>query len=78
MIAEILNGELTVTPRPSPKHMLSASALGSKILPACQFGQGGGPGGWVIVAGVEVRLQEQFIAPDLAGWSKETFPKKLE
>ncbi|MDR3566965.1 MAG: Uma2 family endonuclease [Syntrophobacteraceae bacterium] len=78
MTGEIINGKLIVTPRPSPKHMVSTSALGAKIVPRYQFGEGGGPGGWLIVFEVEVRLGENTIVPDLAGWRKERFPKKLE
>jgi Uma2 family endonuclease len=78
MIGEIINGDLIVTPRPSPKHMLSTTALGGKILPPYQFGEGGGPGGWVILVEVEIKLDEQLIVPDLAGWRKDRFPKKLD
>jgi Uma2 family endonuclease len=78
MIGEIINGELIVTPRPSPRHMLSTSVLGSKIVPPYQFGEGGGPGGWIILVEVEVRLGEDIIVPDLAGWRKERFPQRLE
>jgi Uma2 family endonuclease len=78
MMGEIINGELIVTPRPSPQHMLSTSVLGGKILPPYQFGEGGGPGGWIILVEVEIRWDEQLVVPDLAGWRKERFPKKLE
>ncbi len=77
MVGEIINGELIVTPRPSPKHVLSTSVLGGKILPPYQFGQGG-PGGWIILDEVEVRLGEQLVVPDLSGWRKERFPQKFE
>jgi Uma2 family endonuclease len=78
MTGEIVNGELVVTPRPSPKHMRSTSVLGGKIMPPYDFGEGGGPGGWVILYEVEIKLGEDTIVPDLAGWRKERFPKKLE
>lgn len=78
MVGEIIHGDLIVTPRPSPTHMLSTSALGGKILPPYQFGDGGGPGGWIILVEVEIRWDEQLVVPDLAGWRKEKLPKKLE
>lgn len=78
MSGEIISGELIVTPRPSPKHMLSTSALGGRIVPPFQFGEGGGPGGWIILHEVEIQLGDNIIVPDLAGWRKERFPKKLE
>ena len=75
MTGEIINGKLIVTPRPSPGHMLSTSALGGKLIPPYQFGEGGGPGGWVILFEIEVRLGENTIVPDLAGWRKQRFLK---
>ncbi len=78
LTGEIINGELTTTPRTSPKHMHSASALAGKILPPYQFGEGGGPGGWIILLEIEIRLGENTIVPDLAGWRKQRFPKRLE
>jgi Uma2 family endonuclease len=78
MIGEIINGELIVTPRPAPKHMLSTSVLGGKIIPPYQFGEGGGPGGWVILVEVEIRLGEDTLVPDLSGWRRERFPKRPE
>ncbi len=78
MTGEIINGELIVTPRPSPRHMRSASVLGGKILPPYDFGEGGGPGGWIILDEVEIKLGEDTIVPDLAGWRKDRFPKNLE
>lgn len=78
MIGEIIGGELIVTPRPSPKHMLSTSVLGGKIMPPYQFGEGGGSGGWVILDEVEIKLGDQLLVPELAGWRKERFPKNLD
>ncbi|SPF37621.1 conserved hypothetical protein [Syntrophobacter sp. SbD1] len=77
MTGEIINGELIVTPRPSPRHIRTASALSMRIGPPYDFGEGG-PGGWIILAEVEIKLREHTIVPDLAGWRKERFPKKLE
>lgn len=78
MIGEIINGELIVTPRPSPRHAQAISALGGEIVPPFHSGRGGGPGGWIILGEVEIKLGEQIIVPDLAGWRKERFPKRLE
>jgi len=47
-------------------------------MPPYQFGEGGGPGGWIILDEVEISLGEDLIVPDLAGWRRERFPKKLE
>jgi Uma2 family endonuclease len=74
MTGEIVNGELLVTPRPSRKHTVVTSRLGYEIGPAYDFGRGGGPGGWVIIAEPEIALGENILVPDLAGWKKERFP----
>lgn len=76
MTGEIIDGELIVTPRPSRKHVYTASALGMKIGSPYQFGEGGGPGGWVILLEPEIGLGEQILVPDLAGWREERYPEE--
>ncbi len=73
MTGEIINGELTVTPRPSRRHTSAVSSLGYKIGPSYQFGEGSGPGGWIIIIEPEIGLGEDILVPDLAGWKKERF-----
>ncbi len=73
-IGEIINGELIVTPRPSRRHVSAASSLGYKIGPPYQFGESGGPGGWIILIEPEIGLGEHTLVPDLAGWKRERFP----
>lgn len=73
-VGEIVNGEVTLTPRPSRKHCFSASALGGELIPAYQFGRGGGPGGWIILAEPEIKFGEDYLVPDMAGWRRERFP----
>jgi Uma2 family endonuclease len=79
MIGEIIDGELYVTPRPSPKHSHVASSLGGELVPPYRFGRGG-PGGWIILDEVELNLGEQChpIVPDLSGWKAERFPESIE
>jgi Uma2 family endonuclease len=74
MTGEIINGELIVTPKPAPRHALAAVALGTKIPPRYHFGEGGGPGGWVILTEVEIMFGEDLLVPDWSGWKKERFP----
>jgi len=74
MTGEIINGELIVTPKPAPRHALSAAVLGSKIHPQYHFGEGGGPGGWVLLPEVEIMLGDELLVPDWSGWRKERFP----
>ena len=74
MIGEIVDGELIVTPRPSRKHVICATALGATVTPPYQFGQGGGPGGWIFAIEPEIGLGDHIMVPDLAGWKRERFP----
>lgn len=79
MTGEIIDGELIVTPQPSPQHSRASSMLGYKIGPY-QAGGGGEPGGWIILSEVEIKLAEECrpIVPDLSGWRVERFPKVID
>jgi Uma2 family endonuclease len=78
MTGQIIDGDLIVTPRPSRHHVYAASVLGSELGPSYQFGRGGGPGGWIILIGPEIKMGENILVPDLAGWKKERFPSSEE
>ena len=78
MIGEIIDGELVVMPRPAPRHMNVIKALSFEIGPPYERGRGGGPGGWIFLFETEVRLGEDTVVPDLAGWKKERFPAHIE
>jgi len=73
MTGEIIDGELFVSPRPSVEHTRVASTLGYAIGPSYDFGEGGGPGGWIILDETEIKLEEDTFVPDIAGWKKERF-----
>jgi Uma2 family endonuclease len=73
LVAEIIHGVLHTHPRPAPKHALSASTLGGKLIDP--FGTGSrGPGGWWILDEPELHLGAHVIVPDLAGWRRERMP----
>jgi len=69
MIAEVLDGELHLMPRPRRAHLRSASGLGAFLFGAFQVGVGG-PGGWTIIDEPELHLgaEPDIVVPDLAGW----------
>jgi len=72
-IAEILNGELRLSPRPRVGHQSVSSNLGMELGPP--FGRGrGGPGGWIILDEPELHLGEDILVPDLAGWRRDRLP----
>jgi Uma2 family endonuclease len=72
-VAEILDGELVLSPRPVPRHALVSSELGMAL--GNPFHRGvGGPGGWWILDEPELHLEENVVVPDLAGWRRERLP----
>lgn len=70
LIAEVLEGELHLNPRPGVAHTAAASALGEELGPPFKRGKGG-PGGWIIFDEPELHLGEDILVPDLAAWRVE-------
>lgn len=72
-VAEILDGELVLSPRPALPHAETVAALTTDLKGPFDRGRGG-PGGWRILAEPELHLGEHVIVPDLAGWRRERLP----
>jgi Uma2 family endonuclease len=72
-VAELLEGDLYLSPRPSPRHANAASALASDLHDAFHRGRTG-PGGWWILFEPEVHCGEDVLVPDIAGWRRERLP----
>ncbi len=73
MVAEILDGDLSLQPRPAAPHAFAASGMGFDLGNPFQRGRGG-PGGWWIVFEPELHLDSDVVVPDLAGWRQERMP----
>jgi Uma2 family endonuclease len=72
MVAEILDGELHVSPRPAPPHAYAAARLTGRL---DDFDLGArDPGGWLIVMEPELHLGPDVLVPDVAGWRQERLP----
>ncbi len=72
-VAEIINGELRLSPRPRAGHQSVSSNLGAELM--FPFGRGrGGPGGWIFLDEPELHLGEEIVVPDIAGWRRERLP----
>lgn len=72
-VAEIIDGDLRLSPRPALPHAAAASALGEELGPPFKRGRGG-PGGWINLSEPEIHLREDIVVPDLAGWRRERLP----
>jgi len=72
-VAEIIHGELVLSPRPAGPHSVATSALGEELGPPFKRGRGG-PGGWILLDEPELHLDRDVLVPDLAGWRRETMP----
>ena len=78
MLAQIINGELVLTPNGTFDHQSAGGELAADLkshFRKTKFK----PGGWVIVQEMLVRLDNgEFYRPDLSGWRTETLPKAPE
>ena len=77
-VAEILDGELFVSPRPASPHAWATSAIGALVHSDCH-GDGdplapARPGGWWIVDEPELHFTEDVLVPDIVGWRRERMP----
>ncbi|HVT42990.1 MAG TPA: Uma2 family endonuclease [Thermoanaerobaculia bacterium] len=76
-IAEIIEGDLYVSPRPAPRHANATSTLGADLHDAFQRGRRG-PGGWWILDEPELHLGADVLVPDIGGWRHERMPELPE
>ena len=74
--AELIDGELYTWPRPRLRHAKAAGRLFGRLEHA--FDSGDGPGGWVIVFEPELRLNDDVLIPDIAGWRLARAPVDLD
>jgi hypothetical protein len=73
-VAEIVDGELVVSPRPALPDAAAARAMAKDLLPAFD-GTDVTPGGWWILFEPELHFGDDVLVPDLAGWRCERLPK---
>ncbi|MEZ4232158.1 MAG: Uma2 family endonuclease [Polyangiaceae bacterium] len=74
--AEILDGELYVTPSSLPRHSKVQRGLASFLGRPFDDDDGrGGPGGWWILLEVDIQLGEHdVVRPDVLGYRRERLP----
>jgi Uma2 family endonuclease len=74
LVAELVAGELHLSPRPAKPHAAAAFALAEELGPPFRRGRGG-PGGWVLLFEPELHLGRDVLVPDLAGWRRARMPR---
>jgi Uma2 family endonuclease len=79
VVAEVLDGELSLMPRPRPRHAKAAARLAG-ALRGFHDPDEGEPGGWIVLIEPELHLgpRPDIIDPDLAGWRGERLPEEPE
>jgi Uma2 family endonuclease len=77
MVAEVIDGELRLSPRPGKPHAAASTALGEELGPPFKRGRGG-PGGWILLDEPELHLQSDILVPDLGGWRRERMPSLVD
>ena len=83
MIAELVNVELSLMPRPRKRHVRVSSKLGS-FLDGSFDRDDGDINGWVILDEPEIHFGDvknpsaDTLVPDLAGWHRDRFHESLD
>jgi Uma2 family endonuclease len=77
MVAEILDGNLSLMSRPRPRHASAAMKMSGQLRGLFDP-DGDEPGGWVILVEPELRLgpRPDVLDPDLAGWRRARLPEE--
>lgn len=75
LVAEIVDDELFLSPRPASPHAIASSVLGVEIGAEFGYGRAGRTGGWVILDEPELHIVGQVMVPDIGGWRRERMPE---
>ena len=75
-VAEIIDGELIVTPRPASPHAFAATRISIDLLAPFDGPPGIPPipGGWWLLLEPELHFGDDVLVPDWAGWRRERLP----
>src|SRR5258708_465350 len=60
MVAEIIDGELFLSPRHAYRHAIAGSALPASLIPRFQYAEGG-PGGWWFLIEPELHFGDDVL-----------------
>jgi Uma2 family endonuclease len=73
--AELIDGELFLSPRPKAPHQIASSRLYAALYAALDGGDRA-PGRWIFIPEMELHFDDREIVlvPDLSGWRSERLP----
>jgi Uma2 family endonuclease len=71
--AHLIAGNLEVLPKPMPRHAHAQGQLFGELNGPFNRKRGG-PGGWLFLQEVDIRLGSDIVSPDIAGWRRERLP----
>ncbi len=79
VVAEILDGQLELSPRPSGKHGRPATRLTVALGGFDGDGEDSdGPGGWYFLFEPELHFGRQIVVPDVAAWQRTRLPDDID
>jgi hypothetical protein len=75
-VAEIIDGELIVSPRPASPHAYAASVMGADLIGGFHRPPGNPPtpGGWWLLDEPELHFGDDVVVADQAGWRQSRMP----
>ena len=73
---ELIDGELVEKASPSGEHGTAQRKLGVFVDPYDRRPGGGAPGGWWLMAEVEVEMGQELYRPDVVGWRRDRVPER--
>jgi Uma2 family endonuclease len=75
-VAEIIDGELVVSPRPASPHAHAATMMGVDVVGAFEgaASEPARPGGWWFLLEPELHVEDDVLVPDWAAWRRERMP----
>ena len=79
-VAEIIEGELVLSPRPGYRHANASTILGAELVSSFNRDPGDPtrPGGWLLLIEPELHLAHDVLVPDIAGWRRERMPTNAD
>jgi Uma2 family endonuclease len=72
-VAELLEGELILSPRPSARHAAAMAAIHGTLWSRFDGGERR-PSGWIVLPEPELHFGTTVVVPDVAAWRRERLP----